>query len=143
MYDHILLPTDGSEETEPAVEQAIDLADRYSASLHILYVVDKTALTPDMDVSLMYEELEEMGQSIVADLTDRAEQAGVTDAVGAVLYGAPHEEIIEYADEHGVDLIVMGTHGRTGLDRYILGSVAEKVVRLSEVSVLTTRLSQE
>ena len=83
-----------------------------------------------------------MGQSIVTELTDSAERAGVTDAVGSVLEGTPHRAILEYTDEHHIDLIVMGTHGRTGLDRYLLGSVAEKVVRLFEVPVLTTRLAQ-
>lgn len=143
MYDRILLPTDGSDETEPAIEQAVDLADRYKASLHILYVVDQTAITPDMNEEVMYDEFKEMGQSIVNELTDRAEQAGVSDGIGSVQYGMPHQEILEYADEESIDLIVMGTHGRSGLERYVLGSVAEKVVRLSEVSVLTTRLAKK
>lgn len=57
--------------------------------------------------------------------------------------GNPHREILDYADEHAVDLVVMGTHGRTGLDRYLLGSVTEKVVRLSNVPVLTVRATDE
>ena len=73
-------------------------------------------------MGIMYDELEGMGQSIVTELTDRAERAGVTDAVGSVLEGTPHQAILEYADEHHIDLIVMGTHGRdsTGISWEVL-----------------------
>jgi len=60
-----------------------------------------------------------------------------------VEWGEPYESVLDYADEHDIDIIVMGTHGRTGLDHHLLGSVTEKVVRTSDVPVLTVRASGE
>jgi nucleotide-binding universal stress UspA family protein len=73
----------------------------------------------------------------------QAEAAGVDTIEGVVAQGAPHRAILDYVDEQDIDLIVMGTHGRTGLDRYLLGSVTEKVVRLSDAPVLTVRMPAE
>jgi nucleotide-binding universal stress UspA family protein len=73
----------------------------------------------------------------------QAEAAGVNTIEGVVAQGAPHQAILDYVDEHDIDLVVMGTHGRTGLDRYLLGSVTEKVVRLSDAPVLTVRMPAE
>ena len=71
-----------------------------------------------------------MGQSIVAELTDRAERAGMTDAVGVVLEGTPHQAILEYADEHHIDLIVMGTHGRDSIGISLRASLRRLYVSL-------------
>jgi nucleotide-binding universal stress UspA family protein len=65
------------------------------------------------------------------------------DVVTAVATGTPHTEILEYADEHDVDLVVMGTHGRTGVERHLLGSVTEKVVRMADAPVVTVRADEE
>lgn len=65
-------------------------------------------------------------------------QAGLTVVI-EIVEGNPHEEILEYVSEHGIDMVIMGTHGRTGLDRVVMGSVAERVVRRSPVPVLTVR----
>jgi nucleotide-binding universal stress UspA family protein len=62
---------------------------------------------------------------------------------GVVAQGTPHQAILDYIGEHDIDLVVMGTHGRTGLDRYLLGSITEKVVRLSDAPVLTVRMPAE
>lgn len=62
---------------------------------------------------------------------------------GVVAQGTPHQAILDHIDEHDIDLVVMGTHGRTGLDRYLLGSITEKVVRLSDAPVLTVRMPAE
>jgi nucleotide-binding universal stress UspA family protein len=74
---------------------------------------------------------------------EQAESAGVETIEGVVSSGTPHRAILDYVDEEDVDLVVMGTHGRTGLDRYLLGSVTEKVVRLSDAPVITVRLSDD
>jgi nucleotide-binding universal stress UspA family protein len=143
MYDKILVPTDGSEATDRAVENAVDIASRYDATLHVLYVVDASVYASiETGADVVVGALEKEGETAVRDVVDRAEAAGV-DVVSDVVTGSIHREILDYADEHGVDLIVMGTHGRTGLDRYLLGSVTEKVVRRSEVPVLTVRTADE
>jgi len=63
--------------------------------------------------------------------------------VTAVRTGAPYERILDYADQEGADMVVMGTHGRTGVDRYLLGSVTEKVVRTADIPVLTVRAEED
>ena len=138
MYERILHPTDGSEGSEAAAEHAIELARRYDASLHVVYAV-RTDVVPDAGGFGVYDALEEAGQTAVDAAVERAEAAGVETVEGAIERGRPHRVIVQYADEHDVDLVVMGTHGRTGLDHYLLGSVAEKVVRTSPVPVMTVR----
>jgi len=142
MYDRILVPTDGSDGTRAAVEHAIDLATTYDAALHVVYVVD-TDVGLDASIPGTLDALEEAGEDAVDEVIRQAEAAGVDAVEGVVARGTPHEAVLEYADEHDVDLVVMGTHGRTGLDRYLLGSVTEKIVRLSDAPVLTVRMPAE
>ena len=140
MYDQILVPTDGSEGSHAAVEHAIDLATTYDATLHTLYVVD-TSVGIDASVPGTLDALEEAGENAIDEVVKQAADVGTIE--GVVAQGAPHRAILDYVDEHDVDLVVMGTHGRTGLDRYLLGSVTEKVVRLSDAPVLTVRMPAE
>ena len=139
MYDVILLPTDGSDGTHRAEDHAIQLAAEHGAALRVLHVVNLGAIPPEVGADRVADALETAGESAIADVVDRAEAAGIEDVSGVIEHGSPHREILDYADDHDVSLVVMGTHGRTGLDRYLLGSVAERVVRLSETPVLTVR----
>jgi nucleotide-binding universal stress UspA family protein len=82
--------------------------------------------------------MEARGRSSVAAIHDRAAEAG-RYALGVLRQGTPHRAILDYAAENGVDLIVIGTHGRSGARHVALGSVAERVVRFSDVPVLTVR----
>ena len=143
MYDEILVPTDGSDASELAIEHAIDMARTYDARLHALYVVDTGAYsTLDAGAEMLLDSLEEEGEAAVNRVEERADDAGVS-ASTEVTAGTPHRAILDYAEDHDVDLIVMGTHGRTGLDRYLLGSVTERVVRTADVPVLTVRMESE
>jgi nucleotide-binding universal stress UspA family protein len=142
MYRRILLPTDGSPGTERAVDHALDLAETYDTGLHVLYVVDTTALPLDAHARRAVEHLTEEGVLSVEAIVERAEGRGIDPVVSNVSRGAPYEVILDYADANDVDLVVMGTHGRHGIGRYLLGSVAERVVRLSEVPVLTVRTAE-
>ncbi|MFC4359465.1 universal stress protein [Halobium salinum] len=139
MYEHILLPTDGSESAEAAIDHAIDLAVRYDATLHVLYVVD-TAAFGDLphDTSVVLEGFEEVGRAAVERVADRARETGVPVETDLV-HGLPRDEIVDYVEAEGIDLVVMGTHGRTGLGRMVLGSTTERVVRRSPVPVVTVR----
>lgn len=143
MYDHVLLPTDGSEAATDAENEAFAVATTNDATLHVLFVVDETAGPLNVrGGDERFEEAESEGEETVEEIAERATQAGVGDVTEVVRRGTPHETILDYADEH-CDLIVMGTHGRSGLDRQLLGSVTEKVVRRSNPSVLTVRVGSE
>jgi nucleotide-binding universal stress UspA family protein len=139
MYDDILLPVDGATESSGVLHHASEIAHTMDATIRLLYVADtsRDSLTVvDTDV---VDTLEREGRAIV-------EEAGETlDTLGAayetdVVQGHPAVTIVEYAEEYGYDLVAMPTHGRSGLSRYLLGSVTEKVVRLSSVPVLTARI---
>jgi nucleotide-binding universal stress UspA family protein len=142
VYDTILVPTDGSEGADRAVEHALELAATYDATVHALFVVDTAALVDldeaAVDSDLVAESLGDRGQEAVERIADRAEAAGV-DVETAVERGRPVRAILDYVEAQDVDLVVMGTRGRSGLDRLLLGSVAEKVLRRSPVPVLTVR----
>ena len=142
LYDRILVPTDGSPEGELAVCHALDLAAVHGASVRAIYVVD-TARYAGMPMEttwegvgdLLYDDAESALETVAELAADRD-----VDVETAVVEGSPSREIITHAEETGCDLVVMGTHGRGGIDRLLLGSVAEKVVRGSSVPVLTVRI---
>lgn len=142
MYDDILVPTDGSEGTRKAVQHAVDLAGTYDSTIHALYVVNTSTystLPADANWESIIEALEEEGEASTQEILEFARDEGV-EVLTNVVEGVPHREILEYADENDIDLIVMGTHGKTGFDRLLLGSVTEKVVRSSKTPVLTVRM---
>jgi nucleotide-binding universal stress UspA family protein len=141
MYDDILVPTDGSPASDAAIDHAIDIADRYGARLHALYVVDGSAYsTLEAGSEVVIDALEAEGEQATDRVADAAAAAGV-ETTTTVTSGTAYRAIREYADEQAIDMIVMGTHGRKGLDRYLLGSVTERVVRTADVPVLTVRQS--
>lgn len=136
MYEDILLPVDGSSAGEHALPHAFELAEQYDSTVHVLFVVDDTRDSVSVMGGPVLETLEQEGQSLVDDFVARAEDDGI-DATGAVVRGAPYEAIVQYAEEHDIDVIVMATHGRTGVERVLLGSVTERVVRTASMPVLT------
>jgi len=142
MYETILVPTDGSEGSVAAAAHAVDLAATHGATVHALYVVDvrMSPVDSDMDHDEAVALVEESDVDPTAAVLDRAERAGVP-AVEAVRLGVPDECIRAYAEEVDADLVVMGTHGRTGVEHAILGSVTERVVRTLDVPVLTVHPS--
>lgn len=148
MYETVLLPTDGSDESLGALDHALDIADAYDAALHALYVVDTSYPYTGfddgaIDLKPIREALREEGEETLRRVEERAERAG-TEFVGAIREASVvHRAVLDYADGNDVDLIVMGTRGRRGLDRWLLGSVTERVVRTADVPVLTVRSATE
>lgn len=136
MYDDILLPIDGSSAGEQAIPHVFGLAERYGSTVHVLFVADDTRDTVTVMGGTILETLEQEGEKLVEEMVARAEEHGI-EATGDVVRGTPYEAIVEYADEHDIDVIVMATHGRTGVERYLLGSVTERVVRTASEPVLT------
>lgn len=145
LYDHILVPTDGSAETRPAVEHAVNLAAAHGATIHALYVLN-TASYASVSVDASWEGVSDMlrdeGEEAVEAVADLARAEGV-EVLTTLRTGSPSQEIVRYAESEGCDLIVMGTHGRGGIDRLLLGSVAERVVRSSSVPVMTVRVKDD
>jgi len=139
LFTSILVPTDGSSCAESAASRAIELAELADGTLHFIHVVDTGILAGDVSAGNVLDELEAEGRRALDRLIQRAEEADVSTIEAAVLNGAPHRAIEEYTAENDIDSIVMGTHGRRGIDRYLLGSVTERVVRHTDVPVLTFR----
>lgn len=108
----------------------------------MLFVVEDIPYAPEMMDGEIESRLRQIGEDAMEEIRERADDADV-EIETAIEDGTPHRAILEYADDEGVDLIVMGTHGRSGLDRYLLGSVTERVVRGAEIPVLTVRVSDE
>lgn len=140
MYERILYPTDGSESADAATEHALELARRFDAPLHVLNVVDTTALqASDAYSGPTLDALQEEGKERIDRVSKRAEGRDI-DVTTAVVKGTPASSIVEEAEDD--DVIVMGTHGRTGLDRYLIGSTTEKVVRTADVPVVTVPMME-
>jgi nucleotide-binding universal stress UspA family protein len=142
MYDSILVPIDGSTQSSRALDHAVRHAETYDAEVHLLFVVDVGSVPTEVDVAPVEEKLDSYGEKITAGAAERVEDADVPGVVAEVVPGVPAKTIIDYAGDREVDLVVMGTHGRTGIDRYLLGSVTEKVVRHADVPVLTVHASE-
>lgn len=137
MYERILLPTDGSDASERAIEEAVGLAVRLDAGLTALSVADTAGFQSPGPTGSVVDELEADAREAVELAADRAREAGVERVETAVEHGDPAEQIRETAAADDADLIVMGTHGRSGIERRLLGSVAETTVRGADVPVLT------
>jgi nucleotide-binding universal stress UspA family protein len=141
VYDRILFPTDGSDGAATALDHALDLAAVHDAAIHVLFVVDTTYLGGGAADATTVESLHTAGDRAVEEAAERVRERGL-DVTTETRRGEPYRTILDYADEAVVDVIVMGTHGRRGLDRYLLGSVTEKVVRAATVPVLTIRADE-
>ena len=144
-YDNILVPTDGSSAAKRATEHALSLADRFDAEVHALGVVDLQQAAGPFDAGgLDTGFIDRLRTAAEEDVGHVANQWAQPDRIHeAVEEGSPSKVILEYVDDHDIDLVTMGTHGRTGLRRFVLGSVTEHVLRESPVPVLATRASED
>lgn len=138
MYNLLLVPIDGSENSMRAAKHAIDLAAKFNSKLIALHVVDMRVVKAYEGSSQVLAQLKRLGEQYLKDVTEMAGEANVK--IGTILRnGLPSEIIVEEAERRGVDLIVMGTRGLTGAKRVILGSTAEQVIRWAECSVLVIK----
>ena len=142
----ILFPTDFSEGSSQALQYAVDMSKRYGAKLylvHIIYDVVKATgwYVPHISTDQMYKVIEE-GAKKELERFGIEELREVKDLERSVRLGVPHEEIINFAKKNRIDIIIMGTHGRKGIDRMLFGSTAAQVVRYAPCPVLTVRLPQ-
>ena len=142
MFKTILVASDFSEPSKTAVACARELARTFDATLHLVHVVTDPSALPwtaeafAMALSDVASDWQEKARHDLMLSVPAEERAGVTIATPV---GTPAKQIIQYAENHHVDLIVMGTHGRGALEHFVLGSVAERVVRKAPCAVLTVR----
>jgi nucleotide-binding universal stress UspA family protein len=140
----ILFPTDFSELSKAAETSACDLADQFGAELHVLHVLNDLFLTmPQTAAALLIspESLDDVITSAEVEIQKIPTPAWASGkkVVRAVRIGTTYDTIVQYAKDNAIDLIVIGTHGRTGLPHVLLGSIAERVVQHAPCSVLTVR----
>lgn len=143
MYDKILVPVSMSNWEDDVVKHAIEHADNHDSELHAVHVV----------VEQIAERMEEDDDRHPGKLSSKNAKTVLSDIEGKIpdrvqfkskeLTGSPSSAIVQYAAENDIDLIVMGTHGRSGVRRYLLGSVAEEVVRNANCPVLTVELTED
>ena len=145
---NILVPVDFSPHAEHAFTYATTLAERFGAKLALLYVVDDSFVTGGWSSEIYVSNVPELIENLIADADRRlatlkasAAALGLT-AETAVIRGRPAHAIVEHAKNGGFNLIVMGTHGRTGVSHVVMGSVAERVLRKAPCPVLTVRATE-
>jgi universal stress protein A len=143
----ILVPVDFSVHSKNALRYAVPIAEQFGASLHLIYVVEPTGYPADLGFGQVVmpgveEELRDRGFEELKGLIDR-EVGGRVKATSTVRTGKPHQEILAEAGEQKVDLIVVASHGHTGVEQILFGSTAMRIVRLAKCPVLTVRPQEE
>ncbi len=131
MFKTILVPTDGSEYAGRAENVAISLASKYNARIVGVYVIDEKLIYP-------YDVLEDEGKGILKNLSDKAKKKGVVvDEI--IVFGDPRKDLITITKRMNADIVVIGTHGKKGLEKLLLGSVAESILKSVDMPVLLVK----
>ncbi|GAB6049899.1 universal stress protein [Hydrogenophilus islandicus] len=147
MFRHLLVPTDGSELSQAAVERAVTFAKRLEARITFFYaqpdfplpVYGEGALIDPTTPEQFRKAAEEEAKMILNAAKERASEAGVEADTDTVVSDAPAEAIIDAAERHGCDLIFIASHGRSGIAKLLLGSVTHKVLSHTKLPVLVYR----
>jgi len=145
-FKTILFATDFSESSDYAFQYAYSLARKFNARLLVVHIINEPVdlrgfYVPHISFEKLEEEIEEGAQKMMEKFC-RTHIRDYDNYETFIVPGIPYDEIIKKATENSADLIILGTHGRTGLDHVLFGSTAEKVVRKSTVPVMTIRISE-
>ena len=145
-FSTVLVAVDFSDSSDNAFQMALSMAISFSARLLVLHVINEPVdlrgfYVPHISFEKLEEEIEEGAKKMMESFC-RQNIHDFENFETLIVPGLPYEQIIGQAEEKSTDLIVLGTHGRTGLDHVLFGSTAEKVVRKSKVPVLTVRLEE-
>jgi nucleotide-binding universal stress UspA family protein len=143
-FKSILFATDFSESSDHAFEYAFSVAKTFGARLLVLHIINELVdlrgfYVPHISIDKLEEEMAESADKMMTNFISSHAQ-GYDRVEPIVVPGIPYDEILKKTEEESVDLIVLGTHGRTGLDHVLFGSTAEKVVRKSSIPVMTIRI---
>ncbi len=131
MFNTIMVPTDGSEYSQKAVDTALALAKKLDSTVVAVHIIDEKLIYP-------YEVLEEEGKGILHKVQEKGKEIGVkVDEI--LIVGSPTNDMAKITQKAGADLVVMSTHGKTGLERLIMGSVAESALKKIQVPVLLVK----
>jgi len=142
--DKILFATDFSESSDYAVDYALTLAKKFQARLIIIHVINEPVdlrgfYVPHVSFENLEKEVEEGAEKMMQKFC-RIQLGDFTEYESVIVPGIPYEEILKKADAENASMIVMGTHGRAGIDHLLFGSTAERVVRKAKCPVMTVRL---
>ncbi|MFB6185670.1 MAG: universal stress protein [Halobacteriaceae archaeon] len=137
MFETVIIATDGSTTVDRAITVTLDIASRFDADVHALYVVDSGDIesSPNEIKDQLKKALEEQGEKATKEIQNRTDREITT----TVREGRPVSEITSYARDVNADLVATGTRGRHGENRFLIGSVAERVIRTCPIPVLTVR----
>ena len=149
IFRKIMVATDGSELAKKAVDTAIEISKNGQGKLYAVHVIPLreyySSIPPAIDaewVKAMEEHLRIESQETIAYVEEAGREANI-EIEPVILEGNPVNEIVDFAEKNDIDLIVMGTHGKTGIQKFLIGSVSENVVRHSERAVLVVRGESE
>lgn len=142
-FKKILFPTDFSVASDYALSYAVSMAKRFKAKLFLLHVIDSTYdvsgfYIPHISTEKLQQEMEDSAEGMLKKMSSKIPRS-ITARESAVKTGIPHKEIIRFAKDKGIGMIIMGTHGKAGVDRFFFGSTTERVLRQADCPVLTIR----
>jgi nucleotide-binding universal stress UspA family protein len=139
LFEKVLITTDGSDMNRPAVKEGLEIARACGSTVYAIYVIDESSFTDqpaEVFTGDVYEKLRDEGEEAV----DKVRQmAGEIRVETHVLSGRPAHAVTEFAARNGIDLIVVGSRGKGGFERLILGSIAESIIRMAECMVLVVK----
>lgn len=136
-YQTIVVGVDGSEHASAALDRAIEIASKQDSALHLVSVVELPSVQIDGQIDSPLDALESTAERVVADGAERATERGVDEVHTDIRIGSADRVLRTYVEDTDADLVVAGTHGRSGVDRLLLGSVSERVLRTATAPVLT------
>jgi nucleotide-binding universal stress UspA family protein len=131
MFDKIMVPTDGSEFAKKAEEMALSLAEKLEATVVAVHVIDEKLIYP-------FEVMEEDGKAILSNVQKKGQKMGVK-VEEVLIFGNPRHDMKKISEKSGADLVVIASHGRTGLEKIIMGSVAENTLKTLNMPVLLVK----
>jgi len=142
MFRNILVPTDGSINNQKTLKVAASLAEKYDAKLHVLCVTDvpEALNAAKGDLECLVNDMLVWAKKVVIETADTLRKSGIKQVEEHLRKGHAAEEIVAGAHQWDIDLIIIGTHGHRGMDRVLLGTIAEEVVRSSPIPVMTVRM---
>ncbi len=141
-FKRVLVPVDFSDFSDRALQYGREMCRKFGAELHLLHVLE-VQVTPQFTMGLAVPQRNEESADAAREKLQRLSGEAEDDQIGPVIcetaHGRPADKIVQYANDHGIDVIAIGTHGRTGLSHVLVGSVAENVVRHAACPVLIVR----